>query len=165
MGLPRRCAALLPRRRTGRRRPSAGRSLSPDSGQRGAAARLLDGSVLTRWGARTPARGPTTALRPCSLSSSPALRRARAAERAEGRREVGARVSAVAAGAFWSAGMAAQPSDRRGRRGLCGLHRGPGGVRGRGALSAQAHVAAWVAARAREWQVGLRVELGRASFC
>ena len=51
--------------------------------------------------------------------------------------------------------MAAQLSDRRGRRGLCGLHRGPGGVRSRSALMAQAHVAAWVAARAR-------AELGRA---
>ena len=92
MGLPRRCAALLPHQRAGRRRPSTGRNLSLDSGQRGATARPLDGNVLTRWGARTPARGPTTAPRPCSLSSSPALRRARAAERAEGRREVGARV-------------------------------------------------------------------------
>ena len=34
---------------------------SLDSGHTGAAARLLDGGALTRWGARTPARGPTTA--------------------------------------------------------------------------------------------------------
>ena len=30
-------------------------------GQGGAAARPLDGGVLTRWGARAPARGPATA--------------------------------------------------------------------------------------------------------
>jgi len=30
-------------------------------GQGGAAARPLDGGVLTRWGARAPARGPVTA--------------------------------------------------------------------------------------------------------
>ena len=34
-------------------------------GQGGAAARPLDGGALTRWGTRTPARGPATA--PCSL--------------------------------------------------------------------------------------------------
>jgi len=34
---------------------------SPGSGHRGAAARPLDGGALTRWGARTPARGPETA--------------------------------------------------------------------------------------------------------
>jgi len=36
-------------------------------GQGGAAARPLDGGVLTRWGARVPARGPATA--PWLLSS------------------------------------------------------------------------------------------------
>ena len=30
-------------------------------GRSGAAARPLDGDALTRWGARTPARGPATA--------------------------------------------------------------------------------------------------------
>jgi len=34
---------------------------SPGSGHRGAAARPLDGGALTRWGTRTPARGPATA--------------------------------------------------------------------------------------------------------
>jgi len=34
-------------------------------GQGGAAARPLNGGTLTRWGTRTPARGPATA--PCSL--------------------------------------------------------------------------------------------------
>ena len=43
-----------------KRRPSRGHC-SPGSGQRGAAARPLDGGGLTRWGARTPARGLATA--------------------------------------------------------------------------------------------------------
>ena len=34
---------------------------SSGSGHRGAAARPLDGGALTRWGTRTPARGPATA--------------------------------------------------------------------------------------------------------
>jgi len=38
---------------------------APGSGHRGAAARPLDGVALTRWGTRTPARGPATTL--CSL--------------------------------------------------------------------------------------------------
>ena len=160
MGLPRRCAALLPHQRAGRRRPSAGRSLLSDSGQRGAAARSLDGSALTRWGARTSVRGPTTAPRPCSLSSSPALRQARAAEIVEGRRKVGARVSAVA--------VRGVLIGRNGRSAV-GSTRTTGIVRAalrprRGArprrFAGQAHVAAWVAARAWEWQAGLRVELG-----
>ena len=32
-----------------------------ERGQKGAAARPLDGGALTRWGARTPARGPAVA--------------------------------------------------------------------------------------------------------
>ena len=44
----------------------AGEEAEPGSwlsglGQGGAAARPLDGGVLTRWGARAPARGPATA--------------------------------------------------------------------------------------------------------
>ena len=47
-------------RRRGRRRPSRG-AVSPGLGKGGAAARPLDGGALTRWGARTLARGPVTA--------------------------------------------------------------------------------------------------------
>ena len=38
-------------------------ALLAGTGHRGAAARPLDGGALTHWGARTPARGPATALR------------------------------------------------------------------------------------------------------
>ena len=59
-GLPRRCAVLLPRRRARRRKGRAG-ELLVGLGQGGTAARPLNGGALTRWGARTPARGPATA--------------------------------------------------------------------------------------------------------
>ena len=49
-------------RRRGRRKVEPGLLLAGlDKG--GTAARPLDGGVLTRWGARAPARGPTTAPR------------------------------------------------------------------------------------------------------
>ena len=38
------------------------------TGHSGAAARPLDGGALTRWGARTPARGPATAPGLAALS-------------------------------------------------------------------------------------------------
>ena len=40
----------------GKERVDRGHCL-PRSGHRGTAARLLDGSTLTRWGTRTPVRG------------------------------------------------------------------------------------------------------------
>jgi len=54
----------------GEEKPSRGQLLAELS-QGGAAARPLDGGVLTRWGARTPAKGPATApwlCRPRSIS-------------------------------------------------------------------------------------------------
>ena len=56
----------LPRRASGCPFIGAGEEAEPRSwlsglGQGGAAARPLDGGVLTRWGARAPARGPATA--------------------------------------------------------------------------------------------------------
>ena len=44
-----------------REKKSRARALLAGLGHRGAVARPLDGGVLTRWGARTPARGPATA--------------------------------------------------------------------------------------------------------
>ena len=44
----------------GEEKPSQGQLLA-GLGHGGAAARPLDGGVLTRWGARAPARGPATA--------------------------------------------------------------------------------------------------------
>ena len=43
--------------RAGKRKAGRKGHGSPGSGHRGAAARPLDGGALTRWGARTPARG------------------------------------------------------------------------------------------------------------
>ena len=56
--------------------------------------------------------------------------------------------------------MRARPSDAHGRPRSSGLYRGPGGARG--ALPAQAHVAAWVAERARGSKAGLGADLDRA---
>ena len=57
---------------------------SLDSGHTGAAARPLDGGALTRWGARTPVRGPATASRPCfALVISLGLMRMRERENGE----------------------------------------------------------------------------------
>jgi len=55
---------------TREKRAEAGGDVSAGLGQRGTTARPLDCGVLTRWGARTPARGPATApwlCRPRSL--------------------------------------------------------------------------------------------------
>ena len=56
-GLPRRRA----RHHAGKEKGPAGGELLTGTGHRGAAAKPLDGGALTRWGARTPARGPETA--------------------------------------------------------------------------------------------------------
>ena len=55
------CAALQSRRPAGKRKVGRRGHGSPGSGHRGAAARPLDDGALTRWGARTPARGLETA--------------------------------------------------------------------------------------------------------
>ena len=68
---------------------------SPGSGHRGAAARPLDGGALTRWGARTSARGPATApglaarsrRRSLSLGAAVLRREERAVRRRERERE------------------------------------------------------------------------------
>jgi len=79
----------------GEERPNRG-CCSPGSAKGGTAARLLDGGVLTRWGARAPARGPATAPwslhRPLahsvsSLSLLVTLREKRAALRDKEERE------------------------------------------------------------------------------
>ena len=59
-----------------------GELFSPGLGQGGTAAKPLDGGALTRWGARTPARGPATApwlcrYRSLSLDVDAALREQR----------------------------------------------------------------------------------------
>ena len=69
MDLPRRVSEW-PFAGAGEEEPSRGQLLA-GLGQGGAAARPLDGGVLTRWGARTPARGPATA--PCLPAPLPAL--------------------------------------------------------------------------------------------
>jgi len=48
-------------RRAGKRKGPPGGTAHRESGHRGAAARPLDDDVLTRWGTRTPARGPAMA--------------------------------------------------------------------------------------------------------
>ena len=59
MDLPRRVSGW-PFAGMGEEEPSRGQLLAR-LGQEGAAARPLDGGVLTRWGARASARGPATA--------------------------------------------------------------------------------------------------------
>ena len=137
---------------------------SPAREKKGAAARPLDGGVLTHWGARAPARGPATApwlprstvrSLAVSLSAAPvlALRRSeeesgdrerlkRERERRDGN-ELGFWAPA-AASVFISPETSAWPSDQNQRRRLIGPSFGPGGRARRGTLPAQAQVAAWV---------------------
>ena len=145
-------------------------------GQGGAAARPLDGGVLTRWGARAPARGPATAQRP-ARSSSLALGCSCAAlkreERVRRRRERESR--GECARVFQGTGRgdvlirAKRTLGRRiktdGRDSL-GQLEAQAGVRCRGTLPAQAQVAAWVRpGRARGcWAEPVQRVLGRAGL-
>ena len=136
------------------KKPSRGSWLA-GLGQGSAAARPLNGGVLTRWGARAPARGPATApklapvflARGCSaVTVSAAAEKRQAARRERGEEPKWLGFSRAPAAA-WFLIHAKRPLVRRIRsnaRDALGQVEAQAGASARGALPAQAQVAAWV---------------------
>ena len=142
----------------------AGGGLFAGLGQGGTMARPLDGGVLTRRGARAPARGPATApwlaAPPRSLArlSSPRLREEwRAAKRERAAKKEWVRVwRARPRAGFCSPYPRARPSDHTDDADSPGRPFSPGGCARQAEFPAQAQVAAW--ARGSTWTAVGRAE-------
>ena len=137
------------------KKPSRGRWLT-GLGQGSAAARPLDGGVLTRWGAHVPAKGPAMAprlamaarsaflTRGCSVAAVFAAveKRERAKrEKREEPNELGFSGPPRGVG-FDPAEDGARPSDQNQRPRMLGPSPAQAGASVRGTLPAQAQVAA-----------------------
>ena len=157
-GKPRGTTSPLCRTARGEKRFGPGALLAGlrPKGRRGQATRRQH--AHPRWGARTPARGPATApLLHCFTYSSLGgwLRCVAKREWSEVKRERGPKRMRLgfprggATSGFYPTENGARSSDLIRRRGVTGPFNGPGGRARCGVLSAQAHAAAWVAARAR----------------